>query len=94
MILLILKHEAICEFPSKHFYNGRLETDDSVKKRTNHETKLDGFWPGPERSECPILFCHIVGKENDHKTGGKTTEGKKIGIDSKFNEIEAMKVVR
>ena len=63
-------------------------------KRTNPETKLDRFWPGPERSRCPILFCHVVGKEDDHKTGSKTTGGKKIGVDSKFNETEATKVVR
>lgn len=63
-------------------------------KRTNPETKLDRFWPGPERSQCPIAFCHVIGKEDDHKTGSKTTGGKKIGVDSKFNETEATKVVR
>ena len=65
-----------------------------MKKRNNPETKLDRFWPGPERSRCPILFCHVIGKEDNHKTGNKATGGKKIGIDSKFNETEATKVVR
>lgn len=55
---------------------------------------MDEFWPGPEKSQCPILFCHVIGKEDDHKTGSKTTGGKKIGIDSKLNETEAIKVVR
>jgi hypothetical protein len=53
--------------------------------------QMDGFWPEPQ---CPILFCHVIGKEGDHKTGSKTTGGKKIGVDSKFNETEATKVVR
>ena len=71
-----------------------LETDDSIKKRSNPETKLDRFWPGPEKSRCPILFCDVIGKEGEHKTGSKATGGKKIGIDSKFNENEANKVVQ
>ena len=90
----LLQHEAICEFPSNHFYDGQLETADSVKNRKNFETKLDRFWPGPEKSKCPILFCHVIGKEGDHKTGSKAKGGKKIGVDSKFNETEAAKVVR
>ena len=88
-----MQHEAICEFPSKHFYDGILETAPSVKARTNPETRLDEFWPGPRKSRCPILFCNVVGKEGDHKTGSKTTGGRKIGTDSKFNETEAIKVV-
>ena len=66
-----------------------LETDDSVKMRTNPEIRLRGFWPqGPQR---PILFCDTVGKEGEYKTGSKGE--KHIGIDSKFNFEEAQKVV-
>ena len=70
-----------------------METDESIKKRNNYETKLDKFWPGPQKSKCPILFCNVIGKEDDKKTGSKAAGGKKIGIDSKFNETEATKVV-
>lgn len=89
------QHEAICDFPSKHFYDGRLKTALSVKKRNNPETKLDVFWPGPKKSDCPILFCNIIGKEEDYKAGCITAEEKmNIGIDLKFNQTEAKKVVR
>ena len=56
----LFQHEEICKFPSKHFYDGRLETHLSVKRRICPETKLK-FWPrGPQ---MPIMFCNIVGKE-------------------------------
>ena len=71
-----------------------MKTAESVKNRTNSETKLDGFWPGPKKSKCPILFCNVVGKEGDYETGSKAVGGKKIGIGSKFNKKEAYKVVR
>ena len=62
----------------------------SVKKRTNAETCLQGFWPrGPK---FPIIFCDFVGKEGEYKAGSKGE--KQIGIDSKFNYEEAEKVVR
>ena len=65
-----------------------METDDSVKRRTNPESKLKGFWPQGE--ECPIMFVDVVGEEGQHLTGSK---GASIGVDSKFNEEEAKKVV-
>ena len=46
-----------------------------------------------QKVKCPILFCNVIGKEDDKKTGSKAIRGKKIGIDSKFNETEATKVV-
>ena len=87
------QHEAICEFPSNHFYESELETAESVKKRSTPGTNLECFWPGPHKSRCPIVFCNVIGKEGDHKTGSKAAGGKKIGIDSKCNETEALKVV-
>lgn len=71
-----------------------MKTAKSVKERTNPETMLDQFWPGPRKSKCPILFCNVVGKEGDHDTGIKAAGGKKIGIRSKSNKEEAEKVVR
>ena len=74
------QHEAICEFPSNHFYEGELETAESVKMRSSPGENLDGFWPGPQKSRCPIVFCNVIGKEDDHKTGSKAAGGKKIGL--------------
>ena len=65
-----------------------METDVSVKRRTNPESKLKGFWPQGE--ECPIMFVDVVGEEGQDSTGSK---GASIGVDSKFNEEEAKKVV-
>ena len=62
----------------------------SVKKRHNPDTNLDKFWPGPKKSECSILFCNIIGKEDDCIAAG---EKMSIDIDLKFNETEAKKVV-
>ena len=87
------QHKAICKFPSNHFYEGELETAESVKMRSSPGENLDGFWPGPQKSRCPIVFCNVIGKEDDHKTGSKAAGGKKIGTDSKRNETEAIKVV-
>ena len=85
-----MQHEAICAFPSKHFYGDQLETDDSIKNRKNHEAKLDGFWPQGEN--CPIVFVNTVGIEREDLTGRR--EGAdKIGIESKFNQEEVNKVV-
>jgi superfamily I DNA and/or RNA helicase len=71
-------HEEICSFPSRHFYEGKLKTAKSVKRRNVHESSLQ-FWPqGPK---LPILFCDFVGEEET-----------KLGR-SKFNPMEAAKVV-
>jgi superfamily I DNA and/or RNA helicase/exoribonuclease R len=72
-------HEEICSFPSRHFYEGKLKTAMSVKRRNDHESNLQ-FWPqGPK---LPILFCDFVGEEET-----------KLGR-SKFNPKEAAKVVQ
>ena len=76
----VFQHQEICEFPSKHFYNGRLKTDPRVIMRANQESNFQ-FWPTDKGCKYPIIFCDIVGEE-------ETQVGR-----SKFNPREAEKVV-
>ena len=66
-------------------------TDISVKQRRNPECKLDGFWPGPQGSRCPILFCDVVGTEAEEETSNR--EGRKVMAGSKSNMKDAKKTV-
>ena len=56
------QHVGICEFPSKQFYGGRLQTADSVKSRDPSPVT---FWPAQVRRQrnLPIVFCHVEGQE-------------------------------
>ena len=74
----MFQHEEICRFPSDYFYEGKLETHLSVKRRRCPETNLE-FWP--KGSQMPIMFCDLVGKESQ------------VGL-SKSNPEEAEKAVR
>ena len=84
-----LQHEAICQFPSRHFYNGRLKADQSLKKRQMPGRTMDQFWPKGER--LPIVFCNVVGREEG--LSGVETDKEKIDVHSKCNKQEAEKVV-
>ena len=57
-----LQHEAICDFPSRHFYDGKLETDNSVKSRARGPVD---WWPAHklQTGDRPVVFCHVEGKE-------------------------------
>ena len=83
-----IQHKKICEFPSNEFYDGELETDESVSYRRDPEVRLR-FWPcGPSK---PFVFVHVEGKESESHTGRK---GKaRVGLESKYNEQEARKIV-
>ena len=81
-ILLTIQHKAICEFPSKEFYNGRLNTDPSVSQQF---CSVKRYWPsGPN---CPIAFCDVEGKEEDGSSHHKVHQ------ESKNNRMEAEKIV-
>lgn len=80
-----MQHEAICEFPSKEFYEGRLQTDVSVMRRGD-VLKLNTFWPQGER--CPMVFCQVAGEEDGGHIGRS-----KVDSQSKFNKTEAEKIV-
>ena len=83
-----LQHPAICEFPSKQFYEGKLETDRSVKERAP-----DGvdFWPARDEQDqhVPLVFCHVEGTEEALVV--TTEEGSE---QSKSNVAEQKKTVR
>ncbi|XP_065917902.1 3'-5' exoribonuclease HELZ2-like isoform X2 [Dysidea avara] len=75
-------HEAICEFPSEEFYDGRLITHPSVSRRF---CSLEGFWPNDNKN-CPIAFCDVEGKEEDGSSHHKVHQ------ESKSNRTEAEKI--
>lgn len=76
----------MCEFPSKEFYEGRLKSDYSVRFRS---FDVRNFWPRGKQS--PFVFCDVEGQEETAKAGVKETT--RVGMASKFNKREAMKVV-
>ncbi|XP_071791761.1 3'-5' exoribonuclease HELZ2-like isoform X2 [Asterias amurensis] len=76
-------HESICEFPSREFYSGKLETADSVTERWG---SLD-IWPGGR--DNPLVFCHHIGLEETLSV--RTDEGSE---QSKANLQEVQHVVR
>lgn len=82
--LSILKHEEICKFPSKEFYDNQLVTDESVNQRTPQLPS--NIWPGKDR--VPQVFCHIEGLEDTQTV--KTSEGNE---NSRSNCIEAKEIV-
>ena len=83
-----MQHPAICKFPSREFYNGKLKTGHGVvKNRAEEVARLQEFWP---QKGIPFVFCDIIGSEGVH-IGQK---GKaRVGIESKYNEKEARKIV-
>ena len=83
-----LQHPAICEFPSRAFYEGKLKTDKSVERR-HSGLHLNSFWPRGEQK--PMVFCQVEGEEDSGYLGlkGRT----KVESQSKFNQKEAKKIV-
>ncbi|KAL9956680.1 hypothetical protein ACROYT_G038197 [Oculina patagonica] len=85
-------HPDICEFPSRHFYQGRLVTPESVINRdrgTRHRRKFIHFWPShTDRDYVPLVFCNVVGEEEELVV--TTEEGNQR---SKSNVKEKDKVV-
>lgn len=83
----------ICEFPSKAFYDGQLET---VPSRIWQELSPLKFWTrlfmkmnDPVRGHIPHIFCHIEGEENVLTVS--TEEGNE---QSRSNMKEVEQVVR
>lgn len=50
---------------------------------------MEGFWP--EGPDLPIVFCDVIGEENEAVIG--SLGQKRVGIESKHNITEAKKVV-
>lgn len=61
-----------------------------MKSRTEKEAHLQRFWP--QGKERPFVFCNVVGREAETHTGQKGTA--RVGLESKYNKEEAMKIVR
>ena len=93
LIISLLQHPDICEFPSQHFYGGKLVTPLSVIDR-DRETRLRrrfiNFWPSHSDADyVPLVFCNVVGEEEEFVV--TTEEGNQR---SKSNLKERDKVVR
>ena len=73
------------------FYHGKLETDQSVKNRPKIKN-LEKFWPKENRHGHPIMFVNVVGEEGVDTIASSKTEVK-VGVESKFNLMEAELVV-
>lgn len=81
-----LQHEEICGFPSIHFYNGKLKTDESVKHRKNFECNLP-FWPRGRNK--PMIFCDFVGEEviAQGRSRSNPREAEKVVSDNQFKKF-------
>ena len=84
--MVLFQHTAIQRFPSKHFYYNKLKPADIVD--TRKQIELYNFWPVQKR---PVVFCDIVGSEDQNKAFCK--KQKKVALESKSNHNEAHKVV-
>lgn len=84
--LNFMQLSCLCEFPSKEFYGGRLETSPTVAVKLD---RLNNFWPrGPLK---PFVFVNVVGNEDEHHTGQDGAAS--VGMESKRNNKEAKKIV-
>ena len=83
----IFQHEAICEFPSNTFYDGKLQTDEEVKKRKPNPIT---FWPAmvSQEKDIPIVFCHVEGQEESTRITSPESNQ-----ESKWNQKEVLKTV-
>ncbi|KAL3868675.1 hypothetical protein ACJMK2_041453 [Sinanodonta woodiana] len=78
-------HPELCEFPSKTFYNGELQTSSEVIEREKANPPLK-LWPVPE---TPHVFCHVKGREEILTVS--TEEGNE---NSRSNPKEVKQVVK
>ena len=61
-----------------------------MNHRTEKEAHLSQFWP--QGKHKPFVFCDVVGQEGESHTGQKGMA--RVGLESKYNEKEAKKIVR
>ena len=87
VLAFIFQHEAICEFPSNTFYDGKLQTAEVVKSR---EPNRITFWPAmvSQKKDIPIVFCHVEGQEESTPIASPESNQ-----ESKWNQKEVLKTV-
>jgi len=57
-----LQHKAICDFPSRQFYERRLRCAKNCHRYQLEDSELPAnVWPGGLGS--PVVFCNVVGAE-------------------------------
>nr|CAB3252515.1 helicase with zinc finger domain 2 [Phallusia mammillata] len=78
-------NESICDFPSSHFYNSSLKTDDSVHDR-DHRKPGVLFHPSPGNT---AVFAHVESEEDN--SFNKLEHG---GVNSKYNKGQARAVIK
>ena len=72
------------------FYEGELKADKTLQKRTPPGRNMEKFWL--KGTSCPVVFCNVVGKEEEYKVHKKVDRGR-VDPHSKCNFQEAEKVV-
>ena len=87
VLAFIFQHEAICEFPSNTFYDGKLQTAEVVKNRKPNPIT---FWPAmvSQKNDIPIVFCHVEGQEESTPIASPESNQ-----ESKWNQKEVLKTV-
>ena len=80
------QHKSICKFPSDQFYDGKLKAAQEVLEREWPGKLPSDIWKQPQTQRC--VFIHVEGTE---EVSGIDAEGSYE--DSKFNKMEATKVV-
>ena len=84
----ILQHPSIRKFPSKHFYNDKLQDASEITRPERIAVgAIARLWPAGQ--DVRLVFCHVQGQEESPQdfTGFEGRE------DSKFNELEVKKTV-
>jgi len=92
MLLSKLQHDHLCKFPAKQFYDERMFTNPATAEEMKIKTnKLKKFWPN-RNSATPFVFCDVIGTEGITET--EFISKTRVGQESKFNNLEADKIVR
>ncbi|XP_022318580.2 3'-5' exoribonuclease HELZ2-like [Crassostrea virginica] len=80
-------HPGICEFPSKQFYDGKLQTGSSPKWDIKTPLRI---WIN--RKKIPIVFCHVEGEEE--YLAVSTEEGNEQSCSNKKEVDKVVKILK
>jgi len=82
------QHEAICEFTSRQFYEGRLRCAVNCHPYQLKESELPAnVWPGG--AQCPVVFCDVVDTETTQHvmTDDASEQSKSNVLEAKYAVI-------